>query len=246
MQRPVANGFTLLELVIVLAIFGLVAAMAYGGLNNVLRAREDIERNHERAATLQRAYLRMREDFQQVQPRAIRDEFGDFRPAVIATQEDRVTFTRSGWQNPAGRSRSTMQRVSWAHENGRLVRHSYQVLDRAPDSQPVTVDVLPDVERVRFRYLDGQREWHQEWPPGVTQVPDLEAHTEPPLAIELRLETEKWGEIRLLFAGGSQLGLSGGGPAGGGGGGVQVGPGIGAGGGSRHPAGADPNPQVVP
>lgn len=217
-------GFTLLELIIVIAVFSLVSVMAYGGLNNVLKAREGIERNHQIAATLQRAYLRLREDFQQIQPRTVRDEFGDPESAVFATYEDRVTFTTSGWRNPAGHARSTMQRVTWALEDGRLVRSHYRALDQAPRTEPVTMEVLPGVEELRFRYLDGAREWYEEWPPGITTVSDTEASPEPPLAVEITLETEQWGELVLLFATGSQVLLPSGGV--GGGGGPSVGPGL--------------------
>ena len=81
------GGFTLLELVVVLAIFGIVAVMAYGGLNNVLKARVAIEDNLQRVSELQRAYLRMREDFQQLQPRAVRDDLPCLRQQALRQRQ---------------------------------------------------------------------------------------------------------------------------------------------------------------
>ena len=40
--RPLAGGFTLLELMIVLGIFCVLAVMAYGGLASVLSARTQV------------------------------------------------------------------------------------------------------------------------------------------------------------------------------------------------------------
>ena len=153
------GGFTLLELVVVLAIFGIVAVMAYGGLNNVLKARVAIEDNLQRVSELQRAYLRMREDFQQLQPRAVRDEFGEPQSAVLGRREEGVEIIHGGWRNPAGHPRSQLQRVRWFVEDDQLIRGHFRYLDRAPRAEPQRLQVLDDVERMTLRYLDGNREW---------------------------------------------------------------------------------------
>ena len=164
------RGFTLLELVIVVAIFSLVSLMAYGGLQNVLRARVQLEANLDRSAELQRAYLRLREDFQQLNARSVRDEFGDPEPSFLADSNGVVVFTRGGWRNPTNRPRSDLERVSWRVESDRLLRYSYRHLDRAPNTQPVELVVLDQVRRVEWRFLDREREWQLEWPPGRSSI----------------------------------------------------------------------------
>ncbi len=54
MRKP-ARGFTLLELIVVIAIFALFSIMAYGGLDSVLKTRHQVERAQERVAELQKA-----------------------------------------------------------------------------------------------------------------------------------------------------------------------------------------------
>lgn len=203
------GGFTLLELVVVLAIFGLVAVMAYGGLNNVLKTRVAIEDNLERVSELQRAYLRMREDFQQLQPRAVRDEFGEPQSAVVGRREEGVEIVHGGWRNPAGHPRSQLQRVRWFVEDDQLIRGHYRYLDRAPRTEPERLRVLDNVERMTLRYLDGNREWQPEWPPNLRSDPDAQGDPTPPLAIEVTLETEQWGELTVLFPSGSTAALQG-------------------------------------
>lgn len=217
------GGFTLLELVVVLAIFGLVAVMAYGGLNNVLQARVAIEDNHEDVAELQRVYLRLREDFQQLQPRSVRDEFGDPESAVLGRRDEGVELVRAGWRNPTGRPRSQLQRVRWFLDEGALVRGHYRHLDRAPQAEAQRLVVMQQVDDLRLRYLDGNREWHPEWPPGLRRDPDARADATPPLAVEVTLETRRWGDLVFLFPSGSQQAFTGmpsgdgSGPPGGGG-----------------------------
>lgn len=201
------GGFTLLELVVVLAIFGIVAVMAYGGLNNVLKARVAIEDNLQRVSELQRAYLRMREDFQQLQPRAVRDEFGEAQSAVLGRREEGVEVVHGGWRNPAGHPRSQLQRVRWFVEDDQLIRGHYRYLDRAPRSEPARLRVLDDVERMRLRYLDGNREWQPQWPPDLRSNPDAQGDPTPPLAIEITLETDQWGTMTFLFPSGSMAAL---------------------------------------
>jgi len=215
------RGFTLLELVVVLAVFSIVAVMAYGGLNNVLRTRVAIEDNLERVRQLQRTYLRLRQDFLQIQPRTIRDEFGDPRSAVRGRPEEGVYLVSGGWRNPAGHPRSNMQRIRWHLENDTLVRSHFRHLDRAPNTQPESLRVLDDVTQLTVRYLARDREWYAQWPQALGSTPDLQASATLPLAIEVTMETDTWGELRFVFptgpssaTAGSQSGqTSGGGPA---------------------------------
>src|SRR3546814_4454400 len=53
------SGFTLLEILIVVAIFGIFALLAYGGLNSVLHTRSRVEIAQNRVAELQKAYIRI-------------------------------------------------------------------------------------------------------------------------------------------------------------------------------------------
>lgn len=193
------RGFTLLELVVVLAVFSIVAVMAYGGLNNVLRTRVAIEDNLERVRQLQRTYLRLRQDFLQIQPRTIRDEFGDPRSAVRGRPEEGVYLVSGGWRNPAGHPRSNMQRVRWHLEDDTLVRSHFRHLDRAPNTQADSLRVLEDVTQLTIRYLARDQEWYAQWPQDLGRTPDMQASATAPLAIEITLQTEEWGELRFLF-----------------------------------------------
>ena len=108
----VCDGFTLLELLVALAIFGLLAAMSYSGLHAVLQQQLYTEQAAERLGALQKLYLIMQRDIEQIVARTVRDEFGDAQLPVVGG--DALQFTRGGWRNPAGRQRSTLQRVGYA------------------------------------------------------------------------------------------------------------------------------------
>jgi general secretion pathway protein J len=193
-----ACGFTLLELLVALAIFGLLAAMSYGGLQAVLEQQSYTEQAAVRLGELQKVYLVMQRDIEQVVPRTIRDEFGDAQLPLVGN--DALQFTRGGWRNPAGRQRSTLQRVGYAYNDEQLVRYSWSVLDRAQDSEPLEQPLGKDIERMSLRYLDGKDEWREQWPDTAAAV-DLDPEEIPalPMAIEVTLEHKTFGTLVWLF-----------------------------------------------
>lgn len=203
MKRSRSRGFTLLELVVAMGIFALLALMAYGGLDSVLSGRRAIEQRLERTAQLQKAYIRMRADFQQISPRAVRDEFGDTQPAfVLSVSNQSLEFTRGGWRNPRFQPRPSLERVAYRLYDKKLLRSSWRTLDRVQGAEPAELVVLDGVDEISWRFLDGNLDWQSAWPPpnqrGEKQSPA------PPRALELTLQTKDWSELKLLF----RLGLT--------------------------------------
>ena len=192
------RGFTLLEMLVAIAIFALVAIMAHGGLRSVLQQRSHVEQQSEALQQLQMAMLLIGRDLTQASLRGIRDEYGDHQSALRGDSlgERRLEFTRDGWRNPAAQPRSELQRVAYGLQDQQLLRWSWQVLDRAQDSQAYQASLLSGVEELQLRYLDAQREWQDHWPPsqGDGQIQPIL-----PLAIEMRLGLQGQGEIRRLF-----------------------------------------------
>lgn len=196
------RGFTLLELVVVIAIFAVFSLMAYGGLDSVLKTRAQVEASQERLAQMQKAYLRLRNDLQQVRHRPVRDGFGDSQPSLRTGDKAYVEFTRAGWRNPLLLPRSSLERVGYRYEAGKLVRVSWRVLDLAQDSPPVENVLIDGIEDLRWRFLDDAREWRDSWPVDRFDRGTMAA-SKPPRAVELTLRTADFGELRYLFRTGS-------------------------------------------
>jgi general secretion pathway protein J len=196
------RGFTLLELIVVIAIFAVLAAMAYGGLSAVLSSRARLEAQMNNTAQYERVYLRLRQDFQNAAARGIRDNNGQVQPAFIYdSYTHRLEFTRGGWTNPMNLPRTGFERVSYAIDDaGRLVRTSWRVLDRARQTEPVQVVMLEGVDQLNWRFMNDQLEPSDTWPPASLQTNLTNpVPPSPPLAVEMRFRTRDWGDLHFLF-----------------------------------------------
>jgi general secretion pathway protein J len=193
-----AGGFTLLELLVALAIFAVIGAAAYSGLNTLLAVRATLERDHERLRQVQLALLWLRRDAEQLAPRPVRDAFGEPRPALIGDNRarDLLILTRTGRDNPLDLPRSGLERLGYRLRDDQLLRLSWPVLDRAEGSDAQSSLLLDEVRELSLRYLDRSGQWHERWPPPGT--PDT-ALGRLPRALEVRLELSDWGELRRLF-----------------------------------------------
>jgi len=196
-ESTACAGFTLLELLVALAIFGLLATMSYSGLRAVLEQQAGTGVEADRLAELQKIYMLMQRDIEQVVDRPVRDEFGDTQPALVG--RDTLQLTRGGWSNPAARARSNLQRVGYAFEDDELVRYSWSVLDRAQDSEPLRQPLTDSIEQLQLRYLAANNEWREQWPDAIAVADPATPPPVLPRAVEVTLEHTHYGQLVWLF-----------------------------------------------
>ncbi len=192
-------GFTLLEILIAVAIFAVVTTLALGGYNELIRQSDRIGANMARMRSVQTAMHRMVQDFAELEPRPVREPLGSAPlPVLLAPprSEQLAEMTRAGWSNPAGVPRPTLQRVSYRLENNKLRRDYWLSLDRTLAATPVSVVLLDKVKTVSLRFLSTDRVWSDEWPVGGNSSgasPFLR-----PIAVEITFELEDMGTLKRL------------------------------------------------
>jgi len=146
MMRPGQRhaGFTLLEIIIAVGIFAVISALAYGGLNTILRGTQQTEAAADALQRLQLGMSIIQQDLAQITNRPVRNEYGEREGAVVSpgTFGRLIGFTRRGWKNPAERPRSTLQRVAYRLEENRLIREYWPQLDTAPGSETIETTLL--------------------------------------------------------------------------------------------------------
>jgi general secretion pathway protein J len=157
MQIP--GGFTRIELLVAMAIFAIMGVGMYAAFGGFQKASAITERDSKRLGELQRAFRVMGRDLQQMVPRPVRDEFGSEAPLPsLVGSTEQIELTRTGWSQPPflTRQRSELQRVKYVLEEGGLKRFYWPVLDRAQDSSAISLMLIEDVERIRFRFFARQ------------------------------------------------------------------------------------------
>ncbi len=190
-----ACGFTLIELLVAMAIFGIISALALGGLNAIATQQTIAKSQIERLGDLQRTMRYLTEDFAQLNPRYVRDILGQSNePPLIADLSDGtiVRFSHGGWRNPVPVKRGTLQRVQYRVEDAVLYREYWPVMDYPLGMEPRQIEMLKDVDEMTIEYLDNQSQWHIQWPPLSQQVTDNFAY---PRAVRITLNLADWGEI---------------------------------------------------
>lgn len=193
------HGFTLLELLVALAIFAFMSAAAFTGLISVGNTKSALETEGKEIAGLQRFFLVLQRDIEQAAAREIRDEFGEFQNAMN-WELGNLEFTRNGWRNPARRKRSNLQRVAYKLEDDKIIRDSWIVLDRVESSEPFSKTVLQGINDFSVTFLDEGNQWSNTWPPPVTV--GVSTHSQRirlPRAVAVTIDSEKWGEIKRVF-----------------------------------------------
>lgn len=195
------RGLTLLEVLIAVAVFAIFSAMAYGGLMRLLDSRERIEAERDFWRNTALAFVRMQRDFSLARNRPVKNVDGSPRPAffgqptdIRAVSEPSVEFTRGGILVPNGFT-ADLQRIGYRLVDDNLMRMTWPVLDRAPNTEPDSTPLLRGVEdfAVRFRQPNGS--WVDHWPPlGATQPP-----SPLPIAVEVAVMLKDRGKYTRVF-----------------------------------------------
>ncbi len=193
------NGFTLIEVLVALAVFGVLSVMAYMALGQTLSNADMLGERMQRLEAIQRAIRYLDSDLMQATPRPVRGLLGDgYEPAIRSSfaSEYALEVTHGGWTNPAGMPRGTLQRSAYRIEDGELIRYHWRVLDRTINNEPVDTVLLDGVESIVFRYLTSDGEGSEQWPPA--NVPGPGGFRLRPRGVEVVLTLTDEGEIRRL------------------------------------------------
>ena len=197
--RSAEHGFTLVELLVALVIFGMLSAAGVALLSFSVQAQAASDERLGELAQIRRAGAILTSDLAQAAPRIARDEGGMSQPAFIGGsgqgEQLAMSLVRRGWENLDGANRPSLQKVQYRVVAGNLQRTAYGFVDGAPPLEPVTL--LRGVRQLRLRYRDREGGWRDRWDP--LRPVDL------PLAVEMVVDTESSGSIRELFLVGTSV-----------------------------------------
>jgi general secretion pathway protein J len=198
MSRTHTSGFTLIEVLVALAVFGVMSALAYMTLGQTLNNSQMLNERMDRLQSIQRTMNYLSSELLQAAPRSIRADLGESEPALRSSfaADFSLQLTHGGWPNSAGVPRSTQQRTAYRIEDDELIRYHWNVLDRTVNNIPVATVLLDEIESLTFRFLQSDGEWSDQWPPVNVQA--ASNSTSLPRAVEITLTLPGEGELTRM------------------------------------------------
>jgi len=194
------KGFTLLEMLVALFIFGLVSAAGVGVLRFSMDNQEIVRARIERLAQLESARALLKADLLQAVARRVRDAQGRPNDYVFTGNQQAfggplLALTRAGVDNPDGDPRPSLQYIEYRLADGVLERTARSGLDGG-DAMPAR-RLLTGVHAASLRFL-----WRGQWLEAVPRG----AHVALPQAVRLDLELQDHGAVsQLLLVTGAPL-----------------------------------------
>ncbi|WP_420820543.1 type II secretion system minor pseudopilin GspJ [Saliniradius amylolyticus] len=196
------RGFTLIEILLAMAIFSLIGLASYSVLSTVLDSDRLSSEQFEAFEKLQRTMLYLERDLLQAVPRSVRIE-GQGNDIVFSGGEDQLqsdadgmAFVRGGWHNPQLMlPRSRLQAVGYRLRDGKLERLHHNYPDNVIGHEPEIRVLLERVEDLQLQFatapINNDRDSNT-WSNSYTA-------TELPMAVAVELTTEDFGMIRREF-----------------------------------------------
>jgi general secretion pathway protein J len=189
------QGFTLLEVLIAIAIFSIISLSSFTIFNSVLSGDEMAKKHSERQNELQRAFLIIERDLTQISRRSMRLNGEAPQTRLIQTNSDGfeseeqvIAFVRNGWTNPGLLlPRSDMQAIAYRLTEETFERLHFNFVDSVIGEEPKVRPLIHDVTKINFEYYDG-KDWLEIW--GEDSLP---------LAIAIEIETKDYGLIRRQY-----------------------------------------------
>lgn len=189
-------GFTLVEVLVSLMIFAMIAAAGAAVLGVTIDNRFAVKAASDRVGDLQRMRGLLRADLGQATARRSRGPTGRPTPqpmiGATAPGDPLLVLTRAGWSNPGEDARPSLQRVEYRLVETRLERRVSSHLDGARPGPPQVLyrgvsDVTVDFVR------DGQ--------PAPAYISSIDRPL--PDAVRIGMTVQGYGRIDQLFLVGS-------------------------------------------
>lgn len=181
-------GFTLVEMMIALLIFGMLAAAGVALLSVSVRAQAATGAKLDDVAALNRMSSVMQGDLAQAVVRPTRNEAGDLTPAFVGTAGE-MTLVRGGWTNLDAAPRASAQKVRYRVAEGGLQRITWPMLDGGPALAPAVLLDHVASATLRYRFAGA---WSERWEAALTQPPL-------PQVVELSVQRDDGTVFRQLF-----------------------------------------------
>jgi len=190
-----SRGFTLLEVLVAVAIFALLGMAAYSGLDAVLKARARLDEENRQWRSVALFWTRLGRDLTAFveRPARLRGSAPQAaflgEPQAVGEYAAQLELTRLG---AADAGNAPPERVAYRLRDGKVEWLRWPALDSSPRATPDVAVLLERVTALEFSYRDSAGIWNTRWPPAASQ-----GH---PTAVKVVLKLEKGETLTRWYA----------------------------------------------
>ncbi|WP_410211217.1 type II secretion system minor pseudopilin GspJ [Aquirhabdus sp.] len=198
------KGFTLIELIVAMAIFAVLTLAGWQVFENLIQMRERTAIKAEQINGIQATYEQLSRDFTQAIPRSA--TLGSNKESALLIRDNEFHLTRTGVIDPLQMGVSPLERVIYSVQQGQLIRQSFAQVDQTGNLIPIKTVMLDDVSDWTVSAIDdsADRASTTTWPVGTdgsiptSSEPDSQAFIKLPLAVQITL-TSHGQQLKWLF-----------------------------------------------
>ena len=165
-NRSRGGGFTLIEILIALAILALIAVLGYRATSSLAQSEVKLSDESARWRALDGMFARLEADMRAALPRTVRAG-NSVEPAWVgatdAAGNATVRFSRAGTES-VGEPGAAGQRIAYRLANGAIEVDYWPHLDQPASVAPTAYALAGGVTALRVSYLDSQGGWQERWP----------------------------------------------------------------------------------
>jgi general secretion pathway protein J len=190
-----ARGFTLVELLVAIAIFAVLSALGWKVFDHLMKVKDRNAYHEENLGQLQEAYLQFQRDALQIVPISANIE-GQLQPALLLNNQ-RFVMSKSGVSDPLQQGISPFERVEYQYDaqEKKLYRLKYANINVSRTQQPVSSVILTDIEQFQVSVLNPQE--LLQWPENAQTTEEAQTMQQLPRGIKIKftlneVEYEWW------------------------------------------------------
>lgn len=199
-NKKKAFGFTLIEVMIAVAIFAVIGAILFPAVIQFIETRERVIAKHDQIENLQKTFLFMAKDFRYAANRLGKDEYGELGKATLSVGDDSLIDLTAMYPDLELGGLNVPRRVRWELDRGILSRIQSPVMDPDSDTRVFKQALLHGVEQVQVELSsvqegrsDTSKKWDQE-----TRLPDM-------VNVQIKMENDLEYERLFTMLGGDKL-----------------------------------------
>ncbi len=195
------QAFTLIELLISMAIFAVMATAAYSGLGQILLVKDSYKNHGTFLDQIQKTYLQIHKDYLYLSNASNRDQYGQTISSFKHNDEASHLFSISSANkpNPLQLKQHPFIKIDYYLEDEQLIRAFNSHFNSAPNSKIKRRILLNNVQQVQVRFMDKSKQWQAQWPPLNLNIANTQTVSSLPIATEVSLYTQNHGKFVWLF-----------------------------------------------